>query len=420
MIRREIYYHYRANKIIMASLICQATLFFIFLGTFIAFSSELNNGRDNLEKIYGNKAIYQLLDGYFDPDEFSEFLGQENALNTLKKFYNKLNTAHHFQYLSMFNQRITVEDPLSKFPEIQAMDGGTAKIINAFQFNKQAYDYFNLVVAKGKPFSLEDFEDKGEIMPVLIGSKYAESFAVGDHIVASYYQKHVILEVIGILKENSLIYFNTDPEFYLDEYIILPYVNYVDPKADFEEEFQKIAYFAMINGYISVEIGDEFAQNMMAEIEVIAQQTGFYNYQFIGSNPNIQPYRGLVNVINLNYTLVRWLFIFSFCLNVITICFQLYFMQKKRLTALAVHYLNGASLSDLVKQFSCEVILIMLISFTISHVVLMYILKIANTQTFAFLLIITIVLTFSVSVFPIYKLIHSELMSLLNNTEDCS
>ncbi len=384
----------------------------------MAFSTEMHNGKDNLEKIYDNKVIYQLIDGYSDPDEFSEFLRQPDTLTTLKKFYNKLNTANHFQYLAMFNQKILVDDTDLKFLDVQPIDGGTMKKINAFQLNMRAQSYFNLDVTEGKLFSLESFKDRGAIMPVLLGSKYAKSFAVGNHIVASYYQKEVTLEVMGILKENSLIYFNTDPEFYLDEYIILPYVNYTDPKTNLEEEFQKIDYFAMINGYISVEMGTEPSQDMMSEIEVISQQTGFYNYQFIGSNPHIQPYRGLVNVINLNYSLVRWLFIFSFCLNVITICFQLYFMQKKRLPALAIHYLNGASLSDLVKQFSCEVMLIILISYTISQVVLSYILKIADAQILVFLFITATVLMLSVSAFPIYKLTHSELIALLNTTED--
>ncbi len=399
---------------IIGTLICQVTIFFMLLGTFMAFSSEIKYGKNDLERIYENKAIYKLLDGYFDPDEFTKFREQKSALDVLKKYYNKLNTASNFKYLAMFNQKIIINNFMERIP--QATEGK----INSFQINKQAHDYFNLAVSKGRPFSLEDFKDNGNIIPVLMGSNYGENFSVGDRIEALYYQKEVTLEVVGILQQNTFLYFNGDSEFYLDNNIVLPYIDYNEPKTDFEEWFQEIVYFAMINGHILIEIGDEFANNMMTEVEIIAQETGFYNYLFIGANPNIQPYRGLINVINSNYSLVKWLFAFSFCLNVITICLQLYLMQKRRLPALAVHYLNGASLSNLIKQFSCEILTIILIAFVLNQIVLNYILKVADAETFIFLGITAIVLTFCISIFPIYKLIKFELISLINSEEEHS
>lgn len=420
MILRELYYFFKSNKLVIVTSIFQISIFFILLGTFLSFSNEVMNGKNNIEKIYKNKAIYQLLDGYFNPDEFTEFRERENSLDILKNYYNELNSASSFQYLSMFNQKLFTDDLKGVFPDIQMMEGRTTKVLDSFQINKQAYDYFTLSIVEGRQLSSEDFLDRGEIVPVIIGSNYKKYLAVGDTFEAIYYQKEVLLEVVGILQPDTFLYFNGDPEFYLDNSIIIPYVNYNNPKTEFEQWFQKIVYFAMINGYISIPIGDDFTNNMKEELEVIAHRSGFYNYLFIGSNPNTQPYIGLINVINSNYDLVKLLFYFLFFLNVVTICLQMCLIQKKRLPSLAVHYLHGASLSYLIKQFSCEVITTIVLAFVLSQIGLRYVLMIFDPRALILLSIVGIFLTLFISVFPIYMLIKFDLVSLINNEEEHS
>lgn len=418
MLLKEIFYHFRSNKIITTLLICQATLFFILLGTFIAFTSEIRYGKENLEEIYDNKSIYHLLDGYYDPDEFSSFCSQADSLDIIKDYYAGLNSAKSFQYLAMFNQPIDIDNSKMNNP-ISNTDGeaSTTKL-NSFQMNLQAHDYFRLSVSDGRTFSSADFEDNGNTIPLLVGSKYADSFSVGDCIPVIYYQKEITLKVVGILEENSIVYFNGDPEFYLDDYFVLPYIDYDPPESEFEEWFQKIVYFAMINGYISTENNDTSSNNMMTEVEAISQKTGFYNYSFIGSNPNFQPYRGLINVINSNYRLVGIFFVLSFLLNAATISLILYFEQKKRLPALAIHYLNGASIPGLAKEIVCESACIMILAFVLCQMVLSYILKINDMLSGIFLFVTAIVLILIVSILPIYKLINTQLTELLNNEEE--
>lgn len=418
MIIRELIFYYRRHKTENIVLIFQITVFFILIGTFFSFTNEAHHGKCCIERAYKDKAIYQLIDGYFDPDEFESFRNEPNALNILKSYYNALDNAASFQYLAMFNQSIIIDDVNDIFPkELTINNSSFSKQVDAFQINEKAYKYFELDVIKGRAFQPGDFDDNGKVLPVLVGSNYIDILGVGDRLTATYYQKEVEIEIIGFLKENSLVYFNGNAEFYLDEYIICPYINYEVPETEWDEWFQEIVYFAMINGYISIPFGDKFTQNMMMELESISEKTGFYNYQFIGANPNIQQYRGLINILNENYDLIINLLMLTFIINMVTLGIHIYMMQERRLHIMAIHYLNGATLQVLIKQFVLEKLGIVALATLLGWCVLVK-LKMDNVLMLLMIFIVEIILMVGISLIPIYKLKNIELMLMLNQEDN--
>ena len=411
-------FYYRSHKAENIILICQITAFFILIGTFFAFTGEANYEKSDIEKIYENKAIYQLIDGYHEHDDFKAFLAEPNGLNILKSFYDSLDKADSFQYLAMYSQSIAIEDKNGDFSEYASIDNnGQLKRVDAFHINEEACKYFELNVIKGRTFRQDDFVDNGNVLPVLMGADYIDVFGVGDRFSMIYHEKEFEIEIIGFLQENSLIYYNGDYEFYLDQYIILPFINFNAPETELDESFQKIVYFCMINGYILTEIGNSFTSDMMMELEAISEKTGFYNYVFLGSNPNIQQYRGLINILNQNYSLIISLLVLSFCINMVTIGLQLYMMQKKRLSAMAVHYLNGATLQELIKQLAVEMLLIIGLAALAGWTVLVW-LRIVNVVVMLIIFMIAVVLMAGISLLSIYKLKRAELMLLLNQEDD--
>ncbi len=413
VIMREVLLYYRSHKVENIVFVCQITVFFILMGTFFAFTGEAHYGKSNIERTYKDKAIYQLIDGYYDPDAFTAFRSEPNALNILKNYYHALMNAESFQYLAMFDQSITINDVNGAADS----DGGRSKEAEAFQMNEQACQYFELNVIEGRAFQQGDFDDNGNVMPVLMGSSYMNAFEVGDRLPATYYQKEVELEIIGFLRENTMIYYNGNYEFYLDQYIILPYIHYDAPQTESDESFQEIVYFAMINGYISISSGDAHTQDMMAEMEAIAEKTGFYNYVFIGSNPNLQQYRGLINILNKNYDLILSLLILSFLVNMVTLGVQAYMMQQRRLRMMAIHYLNGATLQSLMKQIVMEVLLVIGLAAFLGWNVLVR-LKISNIVILLIFLMIAVTFMIGISLISICKLKNAELMLTLNQEDD--
>ena len=424
MLIKEVYYYFSNNKIRVLVLICQISILFVLMGTFNAFSREIYQDKDTVAKLYEDKAIYQLLDGYYEQDKFNSFIEKENSLTLLKNFYNELCVAKNFNYLAMFNQPIMIKDFSNKLSEIPInshpfYNGEPWKELPSFQINQHAHEYFNISVSFGRVFNEADFENKRNL-PVLIGSNYADIFNVGDQIEAQFYSIDVVLEVVGIIQKDTFVYFNGEPEFYLDNYVIIPYINYGNPHSEHEEWFQKIVYFAMINGYIFVDIGREFSNNMMIELESISQNVGFYNYSFIGSNPHVQPYRGLLNVISSNYMLVQIFFACSFFLNIATICFQLFLILKKRLANLAIHYLFGATLASLIRLLISEILIIIMISYLISTVILKSFLSILDVISSFRLLTIVLLSTICITLPLIFQFKKMDLVKILNKESNLS
>ena len=147
------------------------------MGTFNAFSREIYQDKDTVAKLYEDKAIYQLLDGYYEQDKFNSFIEKENSLTLLKNFYNELCVAKNFNYLAMFNQPIMIKDFSNKLSEIPInshpfYNGEPWKELPSFQINQHAHEYFNISVSFGRVFNEADFENKRNL-PVLIGSNYA-------------------------------------------------------------------------------------------------------------------------------------------------------------------------------------------------------------------------------------------------------
>lgn len=417
MLIKELYHYYKTHKIVSCILFFQLVVLFVLIGTFLAFSREISYGKGHLERIYKDKAIYQLLDGYYDPEAFEKFREETGSLEILKSYYKGLNHGLSFQYLAMFNQNISIEDTENRFPQVEFAEDGLSKWMASFQMNQQAHDYFNLSVSEGRLLTTEDFKDQQRV-PVLVGSEFKGKLAVGDHLKINYYSKDLEIEVVGILSPNTYVYFNLNPEYYLDNQVILPYADYLAPQTEADEWFQKVVYFAMVNGYIFVAEGSEYSTKMMIEVETIAKASGFENYLFLGSNPNAQAYRGLLNVISDNYALVKLLFVFSFILNIGLIAFQLYFIQRRRLKALAVHYLNGGSIGYLAGQMVLEIATVVVAAFIVSQWILNYSLKLGSSLEGIQLSALAFVLLVSSSGIPIYQLKNTELISLLNREEN--
>lgn len=392
---------YRDNKIETVILICQISIFVLLTGTLLAFTSEAHYGKTNLEKAYNDKIIYQIIDGYTDPDEFEAFRAEPNALNIIKNYYNELINANTFDYLAMFDQSVKSDD---------------LHDIKTFQMNKQAVNYFNLNVVNGRQFEEKDFCDNNNVIPVLLGNIYKGSFKVGDTISVTYYQKKIQLQVIGFLRENTMVYFNGNPEFYLDEYIIMPYINYNDAKTEFDEWFQKIVYFSMINGYISVDSEDIASQNMKMELESISEKTGFYNYLFIGENPNVQKYRGLINIINKNYELIIGLWFLFLLANFVIFSAILYMIQKKRMYIVAIHYLNGATRKQILKYMFVQVSVIVALG-TIIGWRMLTALKIQEGMIIAVTTLMALILTIWGMYNMEMKLKKVDLLQLINGEE---
>lgn len=101
----------------------------------------------------------------------------------------------------------------------------------------------------------------------------------------------------------------------------------------------------------------------------------------------------------------------------VTIGSQVYMMQETRLHIMAIHYLNGATLQVLIKQFVIEKLGIVALATLLGWGVLVQ-LKMANTLIMLMILMVAIILTVGISLILIYKLKNIELMLMLNQEDN--
>ncbi|MCY6957271.1 hypothetical protein [Clostridium brassicae] len=426
---KELLLYLKKYKVMVAITYLQITIFLILLGAFLSFTDALNYEEDGLKKVYEGKAIYQLIDGYYDEDDFSNFADQSDALVKLKNFYNSLDNADNFQYLTMMNQYVGIQNKNipetmieghetgKNFPKVE-LDGKSYTPVKSLQMNQQAFKFFNLDVSKGRKWEEDDFKYKKDAIPVLLGDSYKNVYKIGEKFTINYYFKDINVKVIGFFKENSKVLYNGEPEFYLDRYIVLPYQNYNTPVSKKDCEFQKITYFAMVNGYVVTDNDPVKIRNMMEDVEVISQMSSFSKYSFVGFNPHLQKYNGLMMVIQENSKLIRIIFLVAFGLNLFLVSLVLFLQQKRRLPFYAIHYMQGATKFNLIIQQWLEISSIMLMSFFTYIVILDEVLMIGSYKIHLILFVLLFIISIILSFISSYQLIHKPLTDYLLMDEE--
>ncbi|GAC41196.1 hypothetical protein [Paenibacillus popilliae] len=426
----ELKFYVKHHKIMTLFIYLQLSLFFIIMGTFLAFVVQLHYESNGLQDKYQGKSIYHLLDGYYDGTQFEHFTSQPGYLKRLKNFYHDLTHTREFQYLAMDSHHILVKD--TGLPEHfnegyeqghkkrqQQIGDETFTAVKSFQMNKQAFDFFGLTIAEGASWREQDVQaGEGDTLPALLGASYRHIFQVGDEIVIDYYFKPFTIKVIGFLQANSKIYYNGDPEFYLDEHILLPHQEYDrKPLSKRDESFQKISYFAMINGYIVTDGSPASGSSMMQRVDTIARKSAIGSYSFIRFNPHFLKYRGVMTILQENRGLVLTVFLSTALLHLMIIIMMLLLQQKKRLSALAIHYMNGATKVDLIKRQWLEILMVVVAAYITSFIILNKILKIGSGMTQFIMLFLCIFVSIIICLVPAINLWFRPLTKEINAGE---
>ncbi|MGC6585006.1 ABC transporter permease [Paenibacillus sp. Dod16] len=427
MILNNLKFYLRKYLFLVLVLYVQITLFLITFGTFVTLIKEIDFESEDLQQIYDGKAIYQLIDGYYDAEEYQEFISENDYITRLKNFYNGLNTATEFQYLAMYDQAIMIEDTKIPSDAYHGYERGNEKIqttINnksytvakAFQLNNQALNFFNLQVSEGQLWDKDDFQNEQNEIPVLLGDTYRNYYEIGDVTKINYYNKMVNIKVVGFLNPNSKVFYQNNTEFYLDKYILLPYIEWNSkPTTLIDEKFQQASYFAMINGYVVTNNDISGNQVVMQRIEAIAQNSSFGKYSFIGLNPHFNQYRGLMTIISEERNLVVAIFLSFMILNIFLINTILFLQQKRRLSTFAVYYMNGSTRIQLVFIQWIEIALIVFLAYITNYILLNQVMMIGDITVQIYIFILSILLSIIACFLPTYQLLRNHMITSLNN-----
>lgn len=428
MIFKELLFYFKRFKIISIFTYVAIVSLLLILGSSFSFIHELKYESNKIGQIYKDKTIFQLIDGYYEGEAFQKFMEEENSLNNLKRFYTGLNQANEFSYLAMDDQPVLIKERVLKSNIIREKDkelkGRRTQIdgehyipLQSFQMNEQSFKYFGIEVSHGSSWTSRDFVDSDRLMPILLGNSYCETYKTGDIVPVKFHTQNIKAEIKGCIKANEKVFYMGETEFYLNDYILMPYRSYGEPKNSEEDFFQKISYLSMINGYLITEDNSSAIRDMMDYISILSDRSNSIEYSFVGMNPHFQKYSGLMKTMEENSELVKFTLFLTFCINTFMVVILLALQQSRRLSYYAVHIINGAGKKDMLFRILIEIGSIMILSLITSIIVLEKLLKMGNIYIYLILFVITLLLIVVSSLVPIYKLIKHPIADYLKYDE---
>lgn len=427
---KELLYYIKKNKVTVIIIYMLITLLLVFTGCLYSFLDAMNYEASGLKKVYEGKAIYQLIDNYCSGDDFDNFRQKSDSLEILKNYYEKLNNNDEFKFLSIGEQHIYVED--LNIPQnmikgyekglprgIEEIEGKEYSVVKSLQINKETIDYFDLTVIEGRLWNESDFEQNNDsTLPIILGYEYKGVYDIGDRIDINYYFKNFNAEVIGIMDKNSKVLTSNEVESYVDNYIIIPNIDFKEPKSAEEYEFQFKKYFSMVNGFVVTENDKSKIKSAMEYIDLAAKDSGFNKYQFLGINPHFHKYTSLMSIISENVNLLKYIFIGTVILNIIIILIMIVIQHRRRLPCYAIHCTQGGNKKDIIKQVWVEIIFIMSMSFITYLIIVDKILVIGDIRIHIILLIGIILLSIILTIISMYSFVKEPISRYLAIDEE--
>jgi hypothetical protein len=153
----------------------------------------------------------------------------------------------------------------------------------SIQISENVQNDFNISVAAGRKFLPEDFSlSKGQPIPVLMGSEYANFYSLGDTFSAYYLYSPFTFNIIGFLDTSCEISISVGST-HLDKYIIMPSFSFIDPpESDTEYITQKIHLANRTSGIVRT-TEDNF-ESGWRQIELLLKNSEVGNYSWTSSS----------------------------------------------------------------------------------------------------------------------------------------
>lgn len=290
----------------ISSLIVMCT-FLVMIGIIFDLQTKVFFQGRQIKQIYDGKNFYAIVDSLYNPDDFSRYGRDYTNINKIGHFYNKLSNSSFFTYLATYCQSIPIKnfkgDDKFSYNTEEFRKANPEMPLNAksCQINQATYDFFKLQLAKGSDLKWDDIDYSSGEIPVILGSDYEGIYEIGEYFIGDYYAKDFKFVVKGFLKQNTFIQQRGNTEFYLDQYIIIPYPKQCKLVDASEFSFERRLYFSMINGDL---VSDTDKKELVHEIKQISDETGFSEFSVIGLPEASIRYGELASVINENKKLV--------------------------------------------------------------------------------------------------------------------
>lgn len=263
--------------------------------------------------------MYSMTDRLTDPDLFESYRRNIANIEKVTRFYDYLqrNSPAGVQLLSAFDQAMPVADfagdetfehGYGNGAETQGsyedpILGKSVVNVKSMQLSRSTFEFYNLSEQDGTELDWDGVNYDGEMIPVLLGSNYNGLYAVGDQLTVDYYSKSTQMRVSGFLPPSASMFYQQNLNFFLDDYIVVPYPESITGMATAHQEFYGILAFAMLNANIAVDQAQPSGAVFRA-LEAAAMSSQFDHYALLSVPGYLTQFAAIRALVQENFALV--------------------------------------------------------------------------------------------------------------------
>ena len=291
------------------------------------------------ETFFLNKEYYLLTDTGDSDGTFQEYCHSENGWKNLSGFLQELRSQNNFDFISTVGQPLSLSDKTldEKFRDGQSQD--TEFRAKCMQLSDNVWDLFNLQIETGREFFAEEYDLKKEKnIPVVLGFEYHNVINIGDVFTASHGSDEMSYEVVGFLKNDSIIPAG-GTLINLNTYMVIPAFHTYDPVY---MEYATFNISQQANGAIVTERKE---LNLTQYINALSQKHNTMN--FIVSPIVSTNSKEISSLAKDVANQMKVLSIVVFASTIVSVLFSLYSRIRRDAYILGTHYLCGATKQDI-------------------------------------------------------------------------
>lgn len=358
----------------------------ICIGIAIDINEQTEEQINTYKEVYEDYQYCSILDNFAATANILEDMSNMEKFET---FLQLLNSSEYFQYFMVYNHPVYVEGYLGPDENIDGYESSsdlssrtveildekgtyhTCTALKGFWIGSNVVDYFGLQLSDGVDFGNEDYWfNPNETMPIILGANYKDIYNVGDELYIDFVFSDTKAKVIGILEENSSIYYRGKHQN-LDRYIVMPIFVNVEFEGETLYNFETGAlhfYTFRISGTIASKLELTHINEI---IDSYSKEAGFETedaYYVIEYNPESKEnFDFAIESIGMLVTLIL-IFVISASVVALSIFIGNRINKSKRYYAILM--LNGCKKSQICWILLAELFIVFSLSYCIAMVCL--------------------------------------------------
>ncbi|QOR34676.1 hypothetical protein IMX26_14555 [Clostridium sp. 'deep sea'] len=300
---REIAILFKTNSLFYILSIIVLTSLLVIVGLVTTLYSSAQSRENYMQQTLNGIKSYTIVDSLYESDAFSSHLKSSDRIIRVINFYNSLTSSSKFKFLSRYNQAVVINNFQGNeqfYQSSKAFREANPKAplyIKSIQVNKDLFDFYKIKLTTGDGIDWNDINFNSHELPILLGSNYKGVYKLGDKLTGKFLFKNFNFVIKGFIAPNTFINNQSNPEYYIDQHIIIPYPKIKDFNYS-KGDILNIISLSMINGDLVSSSSSQ--KEILLELQKIGKKTGFQQYDILGLQRLTYRYAEMISVINEN------------------------------------------------------------------------------------------------------------------------